>query len=430
MFAVRLFTTLVTLPLTALAASAFYRHDRRGIAAGLLYLVYGAAFLAADAQAVNGEVLLLLPAAWALVAVRDERAALRPSNTAVAGTLLAVAALFKPQAAFWGPAIAWAIWRAPGRRGARALAVAGLAASFTIAWSVAAAVFWWAGTLEEFLYWNVTHNLRYTGSGIDGVAAAGRAAKYVLPWLAATAPLWWCAWRSRPLLEAHPRRLITAVLLLSIPAAVLGLRFFPHYFIQLYVPLALLAAPQAAELFRARSSGAARLALAWTALMVLGFTAANLFVLTRTGAIESRRPVFARVTERLRADECFAGARLFVWGFAPEFYYFTGLRPASRFVVPAYTVSGYAPGNPDARGSEALIREDHWALLVGDLEKSRATYVLDTAGSGLHRWRPFPVHRFPHLLALLRREFTLVDTVDGVALYRREGCAPVRTALP
>jgi hypothetical protein len=430
MLPVRLFTTLLTLPLTALAASAFYRHDRRGVAAGLLYLFYGAAFLAADMQAVNGEVLMLLPAAWALVAVRDAGSAARPRNALLAGCLLALAALFKPPAALWGPAMAWAAWRAAASLRARAAALAALAAGFALPLLTTAGLFWRAGTLDEFLYWNVTHNLRYTGSGIDAAAALGRGARFLLPWLLVTAPLWLGGWRSRGLLDAHASRLLAGVLALSVPAAFLGLRFFPHYFVQLLVPLALLAAPYAAELAGRRSTRAARAGLAWTAVVVTGFTAANLYLLTRTDTVESRRPVFERVNQSLRADPCFAGARLFVWGFAPEFYYFSGLRPASRFVVPAYTVSGYDPGNPDARGAEALIRDDHWALLIGDLERNRATYVLDTAGSGLHRWRPFPAHRFPRLLALLRRDFEPIGAVDGVTIYRRRGCAPLRTGLP
>jgi 4-amino-4-deoxy-L-arabinose transferase-like glycosyltransferase len=422
MLAVRLFTTLFTLPLTALALSAFYRHDRRGVAAGALYLLYGAAFLAPDMHAVNSEVLMLLPAAWALVAVRDAASAARPPRTLASGVLLALAALFKPQAAFWGPAIAWSAWRAAASLRARSLALGALAAGFAVPLLATAAVFWRTGALDEFLYWNVTHNLRYAGSGIDGAAALARAAKFLLPFLAVTAPLWWCARRSARELEPHAGRLLAGVLLLSIPPALLGFRLFPHYFIQLYAPLALLAAPQATALARRPWGAAARVALGWTVAVVAGFTAVNLYVLTRTDAIESRRPVVARVPQRLRADPCFDGARLFVWGFAPEFYYSSGLRPASRFVVPAYTVSGYDPGNPDARGAEHLIRDDHWTLLIGDLERNQATYILDTAGSGLHRWRPFPVHRFPRLLALVQREFTLIDTVDGVAIYRRTNC--------
>ena len=37
-------TAIVTVPLVALAASATFRHDRRGVAAGLLWLAYGASF--------------------------------------------------------------------------------------------------------------------------------------------------------------------------------------------------------------------------------------------------------------------------------------------------------------------------------------------------------------------------------------------------
>lgn len=53
----RLEAVRLTVPLTALAASAFYRHDRRGHAAGLLLLVYGAAFLGHDVLAANTELL-------------------------------------------------------------------------------------------------------------------------------------------------------------------------------------------------------------------------------------------------------------------------------------------------------------------------------------------------------------------------------------
>src|SRR5512143_159983 len=60
---VRLLTAALVLPLTAFAASAFYRHDGRGAIAGLLYLVYGAAFLAHDMHSASPEVLMNLPVA-------------------------------------------------------------------------------------------------------------------------------------------------------------------------------------------------------------------------------------------------------------------------------------------------------------------------------------------------------------------------------
>jgi 4-amino-4-deoxy-L-arabinose transferase-like glycosyltransferase len=421
MLAVRLLTTLVALPLTAYAASAFHRHGPRGIAAGVLYLLYGAAFLASDVQAVNGEVLMLLPAAWALVAVRDEETARRPVHAFGAGALLALAALFKPQAAFWGPALAVAVLR-PVRGACRWRALAALACGLAVPLVATLAWFAGAGSLTDFLYWNVTYNLAYADNPIDAREALVRALKFLLPFLVVTLPLWWGAWRSRLLLDAHRRWLLAGVLALSVPPVFLGLRFFPHYFVQLYLPLALAAGPCAAELWTRRRQRAFTGAALWTGFVLLGFTVVNLVLLARGRSIENTRPVFGNVARRLRADPCFDGARLFVWGFAPDFYYHARLRPASRFVLPGATLSGYQPGHPDAHAARALVREDHWRLLLDDLARRRATYVLDTAGSGLHRWRHFPAHRFPALWGLLRREYTLVDVVDGVAIHRRVGC--------
>jgi hypothetical protein len=422
MLAVRVITILATVPLTAMALSAFYRHDARGVLAGLIYLLFGSAYLAGDMQAVNSELLMVLPAAWALALLREPDEAARLMRCAAAGALIALAALFKPQAASWGPALAWAAWRASGTARARAASLGALAAGFAAPLLAALAVFQAAGTLPEFLYWNLTHNLQYAGNPISWGAGLRRAAQFLVPWLLMTLPVWWMAWRSRARLDAHRWRVAAGALAWSVPAVAIGMRFFPHYFIQLCVPLALLAAPYAVELLHAKRSRAARAVAVWAAAVVAGSAAANLYVLTRTTAVEETRPVFADVARRLRADPCFAGARLFVWGFAPEFYYQARLRPGTRFVIPASTVSGYEPGNPDPRAGAARIRDDHWRLLVSDLEQSRTTYVLDTARARLHRWGAFPAPAFPPLWALLRRDFELLDDVDGVAIYRRRGC--------
>ena len=105
LFGVRLLTALLTVPLTALAASAFYQHDRRGVVAGLLFLVYGAAYFAGDMLSVNCEIVMLLPLGWALVMVREPSQARNPRAALCAGLLLGVATLVKYQAIFWLPAI-------------------------------------------------------------------------------------------------------------------------------------------------------------------------------------------------------------------------------------------------------------------------------------------------------------------------------------
>ena len=190
---VRIVTTLVTVPLTALAASAFFRHDRRGLVAGLLYILYGVAFVGHDALSVNTEVLLLLPASWAVVAVRDREAAGRIGNLLVAGVLMGVACLFKLHAAIWLPALAWAVVAAPRGFEPALLTrrLTALAAGVALVPGLAWAYFAMRGGQHALLYWNVGNNLSYIDNDPLATEWIGRAAATLLPFVAVTAPLWW-----------------------------------------------------------------------------------------------------------------------------------------------------------------------------------------------------------------------------------------------
>jgi 4-amino-4-deoxy-L-arabinose transferase-like glycosyltransferase len=99
---VRLVAVLLVIPLTAFAASAFFGHDRRGVLAALLYVLLSAAMVPEDALPVHAELVMLLPAAWAVVLLGGRDATgRRPWPDVVAGGLLGVAALVKPTAALW-----------------------------------------------------------------------------------------------------------------------------------------------------------------------------------------------------------------------------------------------------------------------------------------------------------------------------------------
>ena len=98
---VRLIAVLLVVPLTALAASAFFSHDRRGVVAAMVYVLLSTAMRPEDALPVHDELLMLLPAAWAVVLQRDYLAAGSAWRNAVAGGLLGLASLVKPTAALW-----------------------------------------------------------------------------------------------------------------------------------------------------------------------------------------------------------------------------------------------------------------------------------------------------------------------------------------
>jgi 4-amino-4-deoxy-L-arabinose transferase-like glycosyltransferase len=428
MLAVRLVTVLVWVPLTALGCSAFFGHDRRGKVAGFAFLLAGAAFLAHDMHAVHAELLMLLPGAWALVLLRDAEAATRPPRAAAAGALIGAATLLKYQAGFWLPALGLALLLVPPRR-LRSLAAAGaLVLGFALPLAATYVYFRSRGGAEALWHWNITHNLGYASNPIPAWDALLRAIRYLLPFLVVTAPLWW-GWRHAGVgsLDPHAARLVSLTLVLSIPAVFLGLRFYPHYFIQLYLPLALAAAPWLARNLEPPLGRAGRRLRAWAVLTLGGFTLANaVLYYARADVYEETDPGFARVAARLRGDACFEGASLFVWGFAPLLYYYAELPVASRFVMPQASLTGYVPGNPasrsDALATDSLIRREHWDWLMADLESSRPAFVLDTAPAGIHGWERYPLARFPRLLQFVRRDYEPLDSVDDVHVYRRRGC--------
>jgi 4-amino-4-deoxy-L-arabinose transferase-like glycosyltransferase len=421
---VRLLTALVLVPLVALCASAFFGHDRRGLAAGIVFLVWSAAFLGHDMLAVNCELLMLGPLALAVVAVRDASAARRPSRALAAGLLVGVATLFKYQAAAWGPALAIAVVLA-GRRdgkvlvlGRLALLVAGGLIPPLAAWAVFAGL----GAGPDFVYWNWTHNLAYSANLASAGETAERAAAYLLPFLLATLPLWWAAWRSRRALGTYAAALVAALLAFSALAALLGLRLYPHYLIPLDFPLALGAAPWAAEHVRRPLSRAARAFVAWAAVLLVGFTAATGYLyLVRDDVYTETHPAFSRVAARLREDRCFGEGPLFVWGWAPMFYTATRLRPASRFLLVGFSLVGYVSGNRDPGAGDGRVDPRHWDWLLEDLARRRPTYVLDTAGARLGRWG-FPLEERRLLAAFVATSYEPLDVVEHVRIYRRRGC--------
>ena len=433
LFAVHVFTAVVSVPLTALAASAVFRYDRRGVAAGLLWLVYGASFLAHDMLAANAELVLLLPASWAIVLAADERRATRAMPLFVAGLLIGLATLVKHQAAFWLPALAWAALRASAsapRVSARSRTLAltvGFGAPLVATWAAFAAT----GGAHDLVYWLVWRNVLYAANPITAVGALERAASYLLPWLLATAPLWWAWSCGRPRLDVHRRRLIDGLAALSLLSALPGFRFFPHYFVPAAFALALGAAPAVAQWSERPLARSGRVFLASTLVLATGFAAANAWLyLGGARVYRETDPVYRRVAERLEADSCFAGSRLFVWGWAPAFYYEAGLRgaqPGSRFAVLAQAgLTGYVPGNPHGarrlQSGETVPEPSHWDWLMADLERSRATYVLDTAPAGLYRWNRYPLRDYPRLDRYLAEGYERIDDVSRVSVYRRRGC--------
>ena len=428
MLAVHLMTVLLVVPLTALGVSAFFKHDRRGVIAGLTILVFGAAYIAHDMHAANCEILMLLPATWALVALRDEERASDPRWASAAGALLGTAVLFKQQGAAWLPALAvalvvapWTRWRSMILR--LAALVVGFAAPIGLTW----AFFALRGEDKALFFWTILYNFGYAQQPMEGSEILLRLAKYFLPFIVGTLGLWLLAPRSWGLLSRYTRTLVAGVLICCLPIIFIGFRLYPHYFVPVYTPLALATAPALDRLLRSPLSIAARRFRAYTITALVCFTIAN-GIIYLTGiefAPEEHKKIYRRVADMMRSDACFPGASMFTWGPEAMFMYPADLIPASRFVGPYTTICGYVPGNWAIRSGRlsatAVIRPDHWDQLMGDLERSRATYFID-ASKAFRNWKAFPIENFPRMLAFVRAHYDVLGDDGAVRIYRWRGC--------
>lgn len=429
---VRLVTTLFTLPLTAYGVSAFYRHQKQGVVAALLFLLYSAAYTGSDMLAVNCEIVMMLPLAWSLVALRDAEGASRVERGLVAGLLMATAALVKYQAILWIPAAALAVAYANWPHRGRLLRVGGaFGLGLALPPLAIMSLFALAGGLDDFLYWNVTHNLEYLDNPLPLLQAVAVGLSRSGPFLIVTSMLWFGAVRSIVMgVSRYWMLVVVATLSMSVAAACLGLRFFPHYFIQLYVPLSIAAAPWAASVLTRPLRAPGLILSAFTLVAVLGWTQEN-YSRLRSEVVPAVNAKAASVASRLAADSCYESGSLFVWGSAPQFYYQAKLAPASRFFFPEFPLVRYYAGNPVATASRARTRRPVrrvglWLQLMADLRRNRPAFVLDLTSSGIGLWQYFPLSDYPMLHQYVARHYRPVASVDGVVIYRRNDCPSER----
>ena len=227
-----------------------------GIAAALLYSVFQP-WGTWKNLALNGEVLMNLPLAWAwAIAFGRISQSCRRFRTelALAGALVAMALLLKQPAAI--AALPMAVYLSlPAYRQARGyrwqdsalqvgLFITGLAATL----GAVVAVLYAQQTLGEAFYWTVLdHDVP--------IVFWTRGALHTVAFLAACLPL--CAAATAVIRNQElwkERRAERAALLAWLAVSVLGTlasgRFYPHYYIQLVLPLSLLAAPAFARMMQ------------------------------------------------------------------------------------------------------------------------------------------------------------------------------------
>lgn len=382
-----------------LAAEARRRFSwrRADLAAGLLYLLAATAFFPADAQAANFEVFMLpLMTGALLLGIR--------ARPAAAGAALGLATLTKQTAAAALLPLVLLAWRARRWRG---LAMLGLA--FLAPILVAALLF----GPHDFFFWVFTGNGGYLDAqGVLGYALrlGVRETEWFLLGSLALVALLPFAWR-------HRRDDVDLWLWLfsGTFAVVAGLRFFPHYYLQLLPPLTLLAVRGLdARPLRARPWAVAVVAV--LALAPAAYFLAPAFTGGNTKDTQIALDVATYIERHTQP-----GAKVLVWGQAPEVYWASRRHPAIRFAATGF-VTGTSGARPPSRVGEQYAVPGAWDDFLADLRKSPPVLVANMSTADQRHAGEYPPRKFPQFQRFLDSGgWHAVATVDGVEILRPGG---------
>jgi hypothetical protein len=400
-----------------------------GLAAALLYGVF-LPFSVYRNLAWNGEMLMNLPIAFAYALAFAP--AQRPARLGLhwAGMLIALAALLKqPAAIALVPLLVYVLL--PSYRAARGFSLwhsllhaLWLGLGFAVTIAVSALVLARLGILREAVFWSITHHDVPHGP-LDPVFWE-RGGKGALAFGLACAPLCFGAFmtcrRNSGILAvraAERGALLWLVVCSALGTAASG-RFYPHYFIQLLLPLALLAGAWIAQLYAA---GRRSPPFAWTAVW-LGLSAVTFLVSHSLSYWQTRGvgPVALYIREHARPED-----RMFVWGQAPELYLEARCRPASRYVA-TFPLTGYVFASPIGQDpsidTSDRVVPGTWETLARELTVRPPAFIVDADGA--HPQPRYPIANYPLLRELLEEDYSLVMRAPEGLVYARSALASAR----
>ncbi len=392
-------------------------HSSTGLIAALLYSVFQP-WATWKNLAFNGEVLMNFPLVWAwALAFRQSSSQLR-ADLFLAGALLCAAFLLKQPGAI--AAVPLGIYLLlPSYRASRGLSPTAsftqagmLLVGFLGALGVVAMLLRKQGILADAYYWSVTNHTIPHVFWNRGLRETLKFSGECLPLLIGAALA--CCGRESKIWR--DKRAEWTALLGWLAASAIGtaasFRFYPHYYIQLIPPLALLTAPHLARMWT--RSGDSRPWLlrpavtgVWLALTVIAFSLAHWMGLAsqRTSSGAGRY-----LLEHSSPED-----RIFVWGHSPRIYLDAQRRPACRYIL-TFPLTGYVFGGPlPGVDTSKWIMPGAWATLEADFAQHPPRYIVDAQSDP---GALYPVRDFPVLAGLLAERYEAVTHAAEGVIYR------------
>jgi 4-amino-4-deoxy-L-arabinose transferase-like glycosyltransferase len=264
------------------------------------------------------------------------------------------------------------------------------------------AYFWVNGAWEDWIFYVWTYNTQYYMPEVVGLRRWLNAAKllgaFFLNKPLLLLLLGMAGWRLPRLRNPETFRQegwLWAWTAGSLLAALAGGRVFLHYLIPALAPLSLLAALGLCQWWEHRPSWLSLrrgLLIGSLGLLIsLGTTFHRYaYLLQGDASITEFEPFLETIRSQSKPD-----APIFVWGFAPEFYYLTDRAPASRFSF-CNVLTGHIPaGNEAKTDTRYAIVPGVWDTLYQDLSRQWPAFIIDTQPGDYRAYGKYPISQYP-----------------------------------
>jgi hypothetical protein len=398
---------------TAFVFARWLWSDREGRIAACVAAFFLIFYFPAATITLEPDTLLILPHLWAVYFAWRKRFFAAGFVAGIA-MLLNVKALFVlATCAVLGFGLEWAslAWLAIG------FAIPNLLGLVWLGWLGA-----FAGYVEQVWRWGFLYAGSTTAIGTALAGGLGRAGNWAAFHAALVLAAAWCWWK-----EPERRAQWIAWTALSFAGAAVGWRFLPRYLDQLLPPLIMAASRGIALIVSEKpifeKSRALQIVLA-LALLVPAVRFGPRYAMLAAEDLRGSPHAWtdtamdrdSRAAARIISGMAETNATLFVWGYRPNLFVYTGLKSASRFWdsqpltgVPADRHLSSEP--PAADGSAGRWATENRAELM----RSRPDFIAD----GLSLYNPrLDLHRYADLAPWLAA-YCEVARTSGTIIYRR-----------
>ncbi len=427
----------VTVYFIYLAAKEAFSSDRAGLLAAIFYAGASVIFLPQDMLAANCEILSVLPlsiGAW-FYFVAERR--LKDSPLFLAGMFAGIAALTKYQC---GIVIVPMFLALLLRK--KPIAAIYLIFGFLFPVAVAVFLFWRAGAWNEAfdLWLYITRYAKGPPQG-DALYVLIKFAIRTLFMAIAASGVWFFGFKGAAQ-NTFKRPFLILWLLFSFVPVIVGGRMYFHYYFVVLLPLCVLAAGSIVE-------KGISVPMKWIFLtMGLCATVATFtYAAYKPFQVPTVREDWKYVVDYFH-DNAAPNDSLFIWGYCPQIYVLSGLRPVTRFTTadyltgktPATAGMEYDPNTPNPPSSWQKVLNDFrdppgivifdtkanvfpkaWGYLKEDFARELPTYIIDTAPSNYRRYARYPVDNYPFLKETLDKNYKFVVDVKGYRIYKERG---------